>query len=169
MNAIDLLIDAFDRIRGAVHAAGADLTAEQLALRLDADANSIGWLLWHLTRVQDDHVADVANVEQVWTAEGWVGRFELPFHPRDIGYGHRSSDVAAVRVASPQVLLDYHDAVHAQTLRYLRGLTDADLARVVDEAWDPPVTLGVRLLSVVNDDLQHVGQAAFVRGVAQRR
>lgn len=109
-----------------------------------------------LARVQDDHVADVAGVEQVYVAEGWAERFAFPFAATDIGYGHSSTDVAAVRVED-------------QTLQYLRGLTGADLDRVVDAAWDPPVTLAVRLVSVVNDDMQHAGQAAFIRGVLARR
>ncbi len=59
--------------------------------------------------------------------------------------------------------------MHAQTIRFVEGITDADLDRVVDESWDPPVTLGVRLVSVVNDNTQHAGQAAFVRGLVLRR
>lgn len=169
MSSAELLADGFDRIRDVVHQAVEGLTAEQLALRVDADANSIGWLVWHLTRVQDDHVAGAAGTEQVWTAQGWVERFGLPFDPADIGYGHCSDDVAAVRVASPEELVGYHDAVHESSARYAAGLVDADLDRVVDDAWDPPVTLGVRLVSVLSDDLQHAGQAAFVRGIVLRR
>ncbi|MDT7615691.1 MAG: hypothetical protein QOF00_3138 [Pseudonocardiales bacterium] len=169
MDSSGLLVDAFDRVKETVHAAVADLTDDQLAFRLDDDANSIAWLVWHLTRVQDDHIAGVAGLDQVWTAEGWADRFALPFDPGAIGYGHSTADVAAVR-APADLLAGYHDAVHAQTVRYLRGgLTDDDLDRVVDENWDPPVTLGVRLVSVVNDTMQHAGQAAFVRGIVLRR
>jgi hypothetical protein len=164
----ELLVDAFGRIRGVVHRVVDGLTAEQLGLRVDPEANSIAWLVWHLTRIQDDHVAGVAGVEQVWTSQGWEGRFGLPFDPRDTGYGHRAAEVAAVRVDSGGLLVGYHDAVHQQTVRYVEGLGDNDLARVVDRSWDPPVTLGVRLVSVVADDLQHAGQAAFVRGLIQR-
>jgi hypothetical protein len=169
MTSADVLIDAFGRIRGVVHRVVGGLTPEQLHLRVDSPANSIAWLVWHLTRIQDDHVADVAKTEQVWTSQGWMERFALPFGPRATGYGHRSADVAAVRVPSGDLLVGYYDAVHEQTIRYLEGLGDADLDRVVDESWDPPVTLGVRLVSVIADDLQHAGQAAFVRGVAERR
>jgi uncharacterized damage-inducible protein DinB len=169
MEVADLLVDAFERVRESVHEAVEGLTEEQLTARLDPDANSIAWLVWHLARVQDDHVGDVAGVEQVYTAQDWVQRFGLPFEPGAIGYGHSSADVAAVRVGDPALLTGYYDAVHDQTVRYLRGLTGPDLDRVVDEAWDPPVTLGVRLVSVVNDATQHVGQAAFVRGVLERR
>jgi uncharacterized damage-inducible protein DinB len=165
----DLLVDGFSRIAEEVHNAANGLSAEQLAHRADAEANSIGWLIWHLTRVQDDHVAAVAGVEQVWIGQDWAKRFDLPFQPGDIGYGHSAEDVASVRIGSPELLTGYHDAVHEQTLRYVRGLVDADLDRVVDEAWDPPVTLGVRLVSVLSDDLQHVGQAAFLRGIVLRR
>jgi uncharacterized damage-inducible protein DinB len=165
----ELLTDAFGRIREEVHAAVDGLTSEQLAYRIDGTANSIAWLVWHLTRVQDDHIADVAGFEQVYITQGWAARFGFPFPPSAIGYGHSSADVDAVRVDSGELLVDYHDAVHAQTLRFLEGLKEEELGRVVDERWDPPVTLGVRLVSVVSDDLQHVGQAEFVRGVLERR
>ena len=169
MEIADLLVDAFDRVRGAVRGAVEGLTEEQLTARLDPDANSIAWLVWHLTRVQDDHVSAVAGVEQAYTAQGWAQQFGFSFGPTAIGYGHGSADVAAVRVSDPALLVGYYEDVHQQTLQYVRGLTTADLDRVVDEGWDPPVTLGMRLVSVVNDDLQHAGQAAYVRGIVLRR
>lgn len=165
MSSADVLTDAFGRVRGVVHAAMDGLAPEQLAVRIDTEANSIAWLVWHLTRIQDDHVADAAQVEQVWLAGGWEQRFGLPFAPRDTGYGHSSEEVAAVRVDSAEMLTGYYDAVHEQTLAFVVGLDDDDLARVIDTRWDPPVTLGVRLVSVISDNLQHAGQAAFVRGI----
>jgi uncharacterized damage-inducible protein DinB len=165
----DLLLDSLARVRETAHWVLDDTPEHLLATPPAPGANTVAWLVWHLTRVQDDHVAEVAGVEQVYTAQGFGERFELPFGPSAIGYGHSSADVAKVRPESPDLLLAYHDAVHDQTVQYLRGITDADLDRVVDERWDPPVTLGVRLVSVVNDDLQHAGQAAFVRGIAERR
>ena len=168
MTSAELLVDAVGRIREIVHRVVDGLTPEQLAFRVDPEANSIAWLVWHLTRIQDDHLADPAGAEQVWTSQGWVERFGLPFDPLATGYGHRADDVAAVQVGSGELLVGYHDAVHQQTTRYVRQLTDADLSRIVDRSWDPPVTLGVRLVSVIADDLQHAGQAAFVRGVLQR-
>jgi uncharacterized damage-inducible protein DinB len=169
MTNAELLIDAFGRIRDDVHGAVQGLGPEQLAVRLDDQANSIAWLVWHLTRIQDDHIADVAGVEQVWTSGGWAERFALPFDAAATGYGHSSADVAAVTVDSGRRLTDYHDAVHDQTIRFAERLTDADLDRIVDDAWDPPVSLGIRLVSVINDNTQHAGQAAFVRGIVLRR
>ena len=166
---VELLVDAFGRVREVVHDVVRGLTPEQLAFRVDEDANSIAWLVWHLTRIQDDHIADVAQAEQVWTSAGLMERFGLPFDARATGYGHSSDDVAAVRVDSADLLISYYDAVHDETIRFVERLTDSDLDRIVDEAWDPPVTLGVRLVSVIEDDLQHGGQAAFVRGVILRR
>ena len=168
MTSAQLLTDAFGRIRDVVHAAVDGLTPEQLAHRADADANSIAWLAWHLTRVQDDHVSDVADLPQAWTQDGWAERFDLPFAASDIGYGHSSDEVAAVRVASPDLLTGYHDAVYARTVDYVGALTDDELPHVVDRSWSPPVTLGVRLVSVISDGLQHAGQAAFVRGLVLR-
>jgi hypothetical protein len=145
MTSAELLVDAFGRIREVVHRVVDGLTSEQLALRLDPEANSIVWLVWHLTRIQDDHLADVAGVEQVWTSQG-----------------------SAVQVGAGELLVGYHDAVHQQTTRYVGGLRDADLGRIVDRSWDPPVSLGARLVSVIADDLQHAGQAALARGLLQR-
>jgi hypothetical protein len=168
MTGAELIADAFGRVREVVHEVADGLTPEQLAARLDEDANSIAWLLWHLARVQDDHVADAVGVEQVWMAQGWVKRCNLPFRPESVGYGHSSADVAAVRVESPDLLTGYYDAVYEQTLQCLKGLGDGDFDRIVDRSWNPPVTLGVRLVSVISDTLQHAGQAAFVRGVLER-
>lgn len=168
MTSSDLLVDAFERVRAEVEAVVAGLTGSQLAHRIDPDANSIGWLVWHLARVQDDHIAGAADLDQVWHTGGWADRFGLPFDPHDIGYGHSSAQVGEVRVPSGDLLTDYHAAVHAQTIAFVGQLTDTDLPRIVDERWDPPVPLGVRLVSVIGDTTAHVGQAAYVRGVVER-
>jgi Protein of unknown function (DUF664) len=165
MNSAELLTDAFSRVRGIVARTVDGLSPEQLALRPDGTTNPIGWLVWHLARVQDDHVAEVAAKPQIWLAHGWRERFDLPLEPTDIGYGHSAEQVALVRPASADLLLGYYDAVHQQTLGYLSNLLDVDLDRVVDTRWDPPVTLGARLVSVLSDDLQHAGQAAYVSGL----
>lgn len=167
MQSNDVLLEGFGRVPPSVRRVVDGLTVDQLTERLDPQANTIAWLVWHLTRIQDDHVADVAATEQVWTADGWSDRFALPVDDAATGYGFDADDVAAVR-AEAELLTGYLDAVHERTTAYVRGLEPADLDRVVDEAWDPPVTLGVRLVSVIADDLQHVGQAAFLRGVLAR-
>src|SRR3954462_5393672 len=164
MRSRDLLLHAYGQIQETLRRAVEGLTPEQLAARVDPGANPIGWLAWHLLRVQDDHVAEVAGSEQVWTADGWARRFDLPVDDSATGYGFGSEQVAQVRVRSVDFLLGYADAVHRRTAEYLRTLGDDDLDRVVDDSWDPPVTLGVRLVSVLSDDLQHVGQAAYVPG-----
>ncbi len=167
MQASDVLVDAFGRIQGAVHRAVEDLSAEQLSFRPNGDANSIAWLVWHLTRIQDDHIAAVAGSEQIWTSKGWAERFKLPFDDSATGYGHQSEDVAAVAVPSADLLTGYLDATHERTVSYVSGISDLDLDRIVDERWDPPVTLAGRLVSVISDNLQHAGQAAYVRGLIQ--
>lgn len=168
MKSTELLLDAFGRIRETVEATLEGLDTGSLAVRPAATGNSIAWLMWHLARVEDVQVADAAGLEQVWFSKDFVGRFGLPLKPRDTGYGHSSDQVDAVR-APADLLLEYYDAVHEQTVGYLRGLDDEDLDRVVDTRWDPPVTLGVRLVSTIADCLQHVGQAAYAKGLQQKR
>jgi uncharacterized damage-inducible protein DinB len=169
MNTAELLADGFERVRGVVHQVVEGLDADSLLYRPGPEANSIAWLIWHLTRVQDDHVAGVAGTGQVWADEGWVDRFALPFDSSDIGYGMDPDQVGQVEVTSAELLTGYYDAVHTRTISYVRSLADNDLDRVVDTRWDPPVTLGVRLVSVIDDDAQHAGQAAYVRGLITRR
>lgn len=166
MSAVEILVDGFGRIRESVHAVVDGLTEDDLAFRLDSEANSIGWLIWHLTRVQDDHIAAAGGLDQVWYT-GWQEHFALPLDRGDTGYGHDSEEVVAVRVSADS-LVAYHDATYQQTISFIQDLTEADMARVVDKRWDPPVTMAVRLVSVMDDDMQHVGQAAFVRGILER-
>ncbi|MFE0255888.1 DinB family protein [Streptomyces sp. NPDC059010] len=167
MHAKDILIDGYDRIQEEVHAAVQGLDPEALHARPSPDANSVAWLIWHLTRVQDDHIADAFGLDQVWLTQDFQKTFGLDLPRHDTGYGHTPAKVAKVRVDSGDLLTGYYDAVHAQTLGALRALAAKDLERVVDDRWDPPVTLGVRLVSVLSDDLQHVGQAAYARGLLQ--
>src|SRR5688572_15080911 len=99
VSSADLLLDAFARAKGVVHDVADGLTPDALATRVEG-ANSIAWLLWHLTRVQDDHVAEVAGTEQVWRSAGWARRFDLPFDDDETGYGMTSDQVTAVTATS---------------------------------------------------------------------
>jgi uncharacterized damage-inducible protein DinB len=170
MRSADLIADAFGRVRETVIDTLYGLTPEQLSYRVDVDANPIAWLVWHLTRIQDDHLAAAYGVPQVWSEGGWAARFGLQPGTMETGYGHNRVQVAALcdAVAGTGLLADYHEATYQQTIKLVSGITDADLDRVVDTSWRPPVTLGVRLVSVINDDMQHAGQAAFVRGIVLR-
>ena len=165
MDARGILEDAFGRLPELVETAVDGLTPEQLRWTPRPGANSIGWLVWHLTRVQDSHLSEILDAEQVYLTGDWAPRFGLKPDPSDTGYGHTAEQVAAVAPESAEVLLGYYRAVHDRTVGHLGEITAADLDRVVDERWDPPVTLGVRLVSVYDDDAQHAGQAAYVRGL----
>lgn len=169
MRSADLLADAFERIRDLSLDVVEGLNAEALAWRPDGHANSIAWLVWHLTRVQDDHIAGIAGVDQRWVAGAHASAFGLPANPNDIGYGHGPEQVAAVRPESAAVLQAYHSDVAAHTLDWVDAVDADELDRVIDRSWDPPVTVGVRVVSVLGDCWQHVGQAAYLRGLYERR
>jgi hypothetical protein len=166
----ELLIDGFGRIRDNVEDILSGLTPDQLAHQVAPGANPISWLVWHLTRVQDDHVAKAFGAEQIWSAGGWAKRFGLRPGMMDIGYGHSAAQVTeiAAATASAELLGEYHEATHAQSVKLVAGVTNADLDRIVDTRWTPHVTLAVRLVSVLDDDMQHSGQAAYVRGLLLR-
>jgi len=164
MTPSELLIEAFSRIPSTVRRAVDGLSEDQLAARPAAGANTLAWLAWHIARGQDAQVADLAGTEQVWTADGWVERFGLPFPSEALGYGMSRDDVGRVR-ASAELLLGYLDAVQDRTVAYVRTLAPEDFDPVVDDAWDPPVTRAARLVSILDDCTQHAGQAGYVRGL----
>ncbi|MDF9279588.1 DUF664 domain-containing protein [Arthrobacter sp. EH-1B-1] len=171
MSGSDVLGEAFGRIPDAVSRAVDGLDAGQLAYRptlgdsSGSPGNSVAWLIWHLTRVQDNHLADAADRDELWLADGWAEKFGLNLPREDTGYGHTSDDVDKVRVDSAELLVEYHRAVHVRSMKFVEGLSETDLDRIIDTSWDPPVTLRVRLVSVIEDCLQHAGQAAFLRGL----
>ncbi|MCP5025312.1 MAG: DUF664 domain-containing protein [Actinomycetia bacterium] len=164
MNVAPLLLELYGRIPPLVARSLDGIDGGRLLDAPPPATNSIGWLIWHLTRVQDHHLGEILGVDQVWEGDDWAARFGLEPESQNIGYGHGAADIAAVQPDSVGVLLDYHDAVDARTREYLATLTAADLDRIVDRRWDPHVSLGVRLVSIADDSLQHVGQALYLRG-----
>lgn len=187
MSGSDVLVEAFGRIPDTVSRAVDGLDAGQLAYRptlgdgsggsggtggsggsgggSGAPGNNVAWLVWHLTRVLDNHLADAADRDELWLADGWAEKFGLDLPREDTGYGHSAEDVDKVRVDSGELLVEYHRAVHARSMDFVENLSETDLKRIIDTSWDPPVTLRVRLVSVIEDCLQHAGQAAYVRGL----
>ena len=161
----ELLRDAFTRLIEHVDELIDGLTDEQAGYRPSPSANSIAWLIWHSARVQDIQLAPIAGVEQVWTHDGWVDRFRLDLPRNDTGFGHGPEQVAKVQ-APADLLAGYYHGVHKLTLEFVAGVTAEDLAHVVDGHWDPPVTASARLVSIIDDCAQHLGQAAYLLGIA---
>jgi hypothetical protein len=168
MDVASLLADLYGRIPPLAHHAVDGLDADQLCWRPSADANPIAWLVWHMARIQDAQVAPLLDSGQLWVDGPWAARIGIDPDPANTGFGHTSEQVGTIRPDAPDVLLDYLGQVDARTQDWLRGLTDDDLDVIVDRRWDPPVTLGVRLVSIADDGIQHAGQAAYVRGLLGR-
>jgi len=163
-----LLIDGYGRIKGVLEEALKGMTPEELNRQPRTDCNSMGWLAWHLTRLQDDHIAALMGEEQLWTRDGWHARFDRPKNAKDVGFGHTQKDIAAFKSPEAKIFLDYHRAVHERTATYIKSLSPADLDRELNEPWYQPLpTVGVRLISVLADNLQHAGQVSYVRGFIQ--
>lgn len=159
------LREAFERLPVLVRSVVRGLTAEQLGWRVTETANSIGWLVWHSARIQDGHIAELLDAEQLWVDGEWARDIGLEPDPDDTGYGYTPADVAKVRPRNEKVLVDYFDAVSDRTIAFIEALTTKNLDTIIDRNWDPPVTMRARLVSVLADDLQHLGQAAYVRGL----
>lgn len=170
MDTGSILRDAFGRITELVHIAADGLDAEGLRWRPEPEANSIAWLVWHLTRIQDHHVSEIAGRPQAWSDGPWAPDLGMPPDPDETGHGHTSDQVSVVRPTTAAQVTAYHDAVAARTDEYLQsGVDAAELDRIIDTRWDPPVSVGVRLVSVISDNIQHAGQARYLRGMWDRR
>jgi len=161
----ELLRDAFTRLIEHVDEITEGLTDKRANYQPAPGANSIAWLIWHSARVQDVQLAPIADVEQVWTHGGWVDRYGLDLPRNDTGYGHGPEQVVKVQ-APVELLTGYYHDVHKMTLEFVAGVTAHDLARIVDRNWDPPVTASARIVSIIDDCAQHLGQAAYLVGIA---
>lgn len=169
MDVAHLLLEAYGRVTPIASDVVDGLAPEQLVWAPDDGANPIGWLVWHSARILDSHVADLDGEPQLWEGSAWAPRFGLPADRRNTGYAHSPADVAAVKPENADALTDYLEASMDRAVAYIETLGPDDLDRIVDRRWDPPVTLGVRLVSIVDDCVQHVGQAAYVRGLLDLR
>ena len=166
MESSDLLVEAYSHISRIVHQATDDLTQDQLAYRPELGSNSIAWLVWHLTRIQDSYLRNVVQLEEVWLTEEWSDRFGMP-GSTEIGFGDGPEEVAAIRPPRA-ILLGYYDRVVGRVLEYVPTVDAAELDRIVDTNYDPHVKAGIRLMSVVQDNTQHAGQARYIRGMIER-
>lgn len=165
MESAGLVLDALGRVRDMVRNALKDLSPDEL---LVPPKPHIAWLVWHLARVQDTNFSGLMERPQLWTADGWHARFNMPPDPKDYGSGHRQTpaQVDAFTVNDKQLLLDYLDAVFARTKGYLSTVENADLNRVLNEPqYQPLPTLSIRLASVINCNTRHAGQIEYLRGL----
>ncbi len=161
----ELLLETYGRVPPLAREAVEGLDVPHLCERPAPGANPIAWLVWHTARVQDHHISELVEQEQLWVTSGWAKRFGLEPDAHNTGYGHTPEQVAEIQPDRPETLLDYLDATHQRAIAFIETVDSAALDRIVDRRWDPPVTLGVRLVSVADDSLQHAGQAAYVRGL----
>ncbi|MBT3941557.1 MAG: DUF664 domain-containing protein [Chloroflexi bacterium] len=168
MEANEILIDAYTRIQELVHRSAEGLTQDQLAYRPEEGSNSIAWLIWHLTRIQDGHLAAATGNDEAWVTEGWAAQFGMKPDAAINGQGDGPAEVAALRPDDPDVLLGYHDTVVDRTRAYLGTVNAGELDRIIDRSYDPPVSVGVRLVSVISDNTQHAGQARYLNGMIER-
>ena len=166
----DMVIDGYERIPGILDRALKDLTEKDLNWKPSSDTNSIGWLVWHLTRQQDAQMSDLMGEEQLWTKDEWYSKFGRQGEPEDVGFGHTPEQVAAFKSPDARTLLDYNREVVQRSKNYINGLSEDELGRELNEPrFQPLPTVGVRIISILNDSIQHAGQAAYVRGLLQGR
>src|SRR5699024_1481813 len=167
MDAIKVLQDLVARPSQALDNFWDDLDPSRLNNHPGGHPNSIAWLIWHTARETDAQIAPLADQEQVWTADGFDARFGLTDVHRgtgEVGLGQSAEQARAVTVeATPEgkrLLREYLDPVYAMATRWIATLNETELDRVIDDQFDPRVTLGIRVISVLDDVTQHIEQTA---------
>lgn len=163
----DLLIDGYGRVVESMERILKGLSQDQLNWQPNIDCNSIGWISWHLTRQHDSQITDLLEEEQLWIKDGWYAKFNRTSDPSDTGFGHTSQQVAAFDSPKVEILIDYQRAVFKRSKRYFQSLSKTDLDRILNEPYQPPPTVSVRLISILEDSLLHLGQTTYIRGLLQ--
>jgi len=143
------------------------LTMDDLHKRPAPDANTIGWLLWHTTRSLDRTVGDVINGEQLWIKDKWYIKFGRSTDSNDTGWHHTFEEVGNFRIPDIQSLRDYFNAVIQMSIKYLENLSEEGLDQLFDNSLHPGTMIPVyqRIEGNIAEHFQHVGQAAYVRGL----
>lgn len=166
MDQLEIIIDGLNRGRGVMRRALDGLSDEALQFRPAEHTNPIGWLAWHIARVEDMHIADLLETDQLWTHEGWHEQFGMPADARDFGTRQTLEQVNAVNAPSATLLLAYYDAVANRTDVYLDQVGADELDRVLDEPqFQPLPTVGVRINSLIHHAAHHGGQIDYLRGL----
>lgn len=165
-----MLTDQVDRIEELFVDLTDGLTERAARYQIDGASNTINWLLWHSGRVIDAQLFDITGGDELWA--DWAPKFALPLADDELGPGQvgfaQDPRQAAKVVAASELLRDYGLASCAALREFLATVDENGLTRIIDRSFEPPVTVSARVVSIIGDCLQHLGQAAYVRGVAER-
>ena len=162
MHCAEFITGIFARISHVLEASLEGLNQLEINRQPCPECNSIGWMVWHLTRVQDRFIATLSDNEQVWIAEKWYEAFGREADASDIGYGHTPEDLANFKAPEVKILLDYYQATFERTKQYTNGISPEELDRAVGDS--RLSTVAMRLTAFISDNLQHAGQVAYLRG-----
>lgn len=164
----DLLSDGYGRVQDFLEHVLDGLTQDDLDWQPRSDCNSIGWLAWHPTRQHDVQISSLMGEDQLWMSDKWYTKSNRPADHKDVGFGHTPEQVAAFESPNTKTLLGYRRAVLERSKRYFLTLSNTDLDRELNEPrFQPLPTIGVRLISIMDDAMIHAGQAAYIRGLRQ--
>ena len=159
----EFIADALEKEQELLAEALDGLTPEELTWRAGPEANPIGWILWHMLRVEDMWFQFfIQRKLEIWERDGWNEKFGLP--TRDNGFGHTQEQVAQFPALDLAELLRYGAAVRAGTLEYLQNLTADDYA-VVPREQRPEMSVGAICRQIVGELYQHQGHIAYLRGL----
>ena len=159
----EFITDALEKENGFLIDALDGLTADEMSWQPAPDANSIGWILWHMVRVEDMWIQFFAQFQtELWEAEGWHEKFGLP--TRDNGFGHTTEQVNNFPGVDLEQFLQYRAAVRASTLAYLNTLSPDDMETVPRER-RPEMSLGAMFRQIIGEMYQHLGHIAYLLGL----
>ena len=170
MDLRDFIIRSLEEIQEDLKRSVDGLTKEDLMTQPQPGANHIAFMIWHMTRVEDKLLHNLFQCSpQLWESGKWYERMGLPEDPKSTGFGYTAEQVSCFPSVQPHELMDYVEAVRADTLDYLENI---DAASLDEKVTAPPlgeVSIGNLISILVVELAQHVGQIAYVRGLVEAR
>ena len=161
----EFIEDAFNTEHEYLMDAIGDLTPDELMWKAGSEANHIGWILWHMIRVEDMWFQFfIQRHTEIWERDGWNEKFGLP--TRDNGFEHTQEQVNNFPAYELQEMLDYGAAVRAETLSYLKSVTP-DQMDIVPRDARPEMSVGRIFRQVIGEVYQHQGHIAYIKGLSR--
>ena len=164
MKGAKILSDMLEMSDSLVRRALEGLTDADLIKRPSDQDNTIGWLMWHKTRVEDIAFADASGEEQFWISDKWHEKFGMEPNPGQMGFRGFARTSDEPRVQERKTFSATPTPFGRARLRCWRASRPRTSTRKSPPRWARPSKSGTTSGRVAADNIQHGGQICYLRG-----
>ena len=178
MQGTELYADLIATLTAGIHGEIGELSPQELDWQPDAEGNSIGVTVWHVSRWFDVTARvfqERPPEEELWLTQGWAER--TGYNPEGIGYrglgaltGYTQPEVGAIPHLSATDLLAYLDQSSEALQAYLLALPSFEPLRQPVAGWgrETPVIKQDLLKVVFMGCAGHLGEIKALRAMMKR-